>query len=135
MMIGDIVEATLPILRANAESLQTDRCEIHRAVTGWDEAEQKNVTTWSTVVPEGPCSVDDPAGGAPELVTDEAVTRSTPSVYLPWTVAGVQPDDRVTITATGPSTAPGLSGAVLWVSRVEAGSQAVEAHLECRWLR
>ena len=63
MMIGDIVEATLPILRANAESLQTDRCEIHRAVTGWDEAEQKNVTTWSTVVAEGPCSVDDPAGG------------------------------------------------------------------------
>ena len=134
-MIGSIVEATLPLMRRNAESLMLDRCRVDRPSTSWSEAEQKNVTTWATVVAEGPCSVDDPAGGAPELVTDEAVTRSTPSVYLPWTVTGVKPDDRVTITALGPSTSPGLADAVLWVSAFEVESQAVEAVATCRWLR
>ena len=134
-MIGSIVEATLPLMRAHAESLMLDRCRVDRASTSWSEAEQKTVTTWATVVPEGPCNIDDPAGGRPELVTDGVVTRSEPSVYLPWTVAGVRPDDRVTITALGPSTSPGLAGAVLWVSAFEVESQAVEAVATCRWLR
>ena len=56
-------------------------------------------------------------------------------MYLPWATAGVRPDDRVTITALGPSTSPGLAGAVLWVSAFEVESQAVEAVATCRWLR
>jgi hypothetical protein len=134
-VIGSIVEATLPLMRANAESLMLDRCRIDRPSTVWSEAEQKTVTTWVEVVPEGPCSIDDSSDGRPELVTDEIATRSEPQVYLPWTVAGVRPDDRVTITALGPSTSPGLAGAVLWVSAFEVESQAVEAVAACRWLR
>ena len=39
-MIGSIVEATLPLMRAHAESLMLDRCRVDRPSTSWSEAEQ-----------------------------------------------------------------------------------------------
>ena len=139
-MIGPVIDAALPVMRANAESMMLDRCTIERAASTWDEVTQKTVTTWVPVVSESVCDVDDGAAsrsGRPSrsIVTDETVTRVEPSVYLPASVVGVEPDDRVTVTAVGPMTDPSLLDAVMWVSHAAGGSHVVECHLECRWLQ
>ena len=134
-MIGPVIDAALPAMRANAESMMLDRCTIERATSVWDEVAKKSVTTWVPVVVGSVCDVDDGAASGRSVVTDEAVTRGEPSVYLPASVVGVEPDDRVTVTAVGPMTDPALLGAVAWVSHVAVGSHVVERHLECRWLR
>jgi hypothetical protein len=137
-VIGPAIDAALPVMRANAESMMLDRCTIERAASTWDEATQKTVTTWAPVVSESVCDVDDGADGAASgrsIVTDETVTRVEPAVYLPASVVGVEPDDRVTVTAVGPMTDPSLLDAVMWVSHAAGGSHVVECHLECRWLQ
>lgn len=134
-MIGPVIDAALPVMRANAESMMLDRCTIERATSTWDEVAQKTVTTWVTVVAESVCDVDDGAASGRSIVTDETVTRVEPSVYLPASVVGVEPDDRVTVTAVGPMADPSEPNAVMWVSHVAAGSHVVECHLSCRWLR
>ena len=134
-MIGPVIDAALLVMRANAESMMLDRCTIERSTSVWDEGAQKSVTTWAPVVAESVCDVDDGAASGRSIVTDETATRADPSVYLPASVVGVKPDDRVTVTAVGPMTDPGLLDAVMWVSHAVAGSHVVECHLSCRWLR
>ena len=134
-MIGPVIDAALPVMRANAESMMLDRCTIERATSTWDEVAQKTVTTWAPVITESVCDVDDGAASGRSIVTDETVTRVEPSVYLPASVVGVEPDDRVTVTAVGPMTDPALLDAVMWVSHAATGSHVVERHLECRWLQ
>ena len=134
-MIGPVIDAALPVMRANAESMMLDRCTIERATSTWDEVAQKTVTTWVPVVSESVCDVDDGAASGRSIVTDETATRVEPSVYLPASVVGVEPDDRVTVTAVGPMTDPALLVVVVWVSHAAAGSHVVECHLSCRWLR
>jgi hypothetical protein len=138
-VIGPVIDAALPVMRANAESMMLDRCTIERATSTWDEVTQKTVTTWVPVITESVCDVDDGAdhrrSDSRSIVTDEAVTRVEPSVYLPASVVGVEPDDRVTVTAVGPMTDPSLLDAVMWVSHAVAGSHVVECHLSCRWLQ
>ena len=128
-MIGPVIDAALPVMRANAESMMLDRCTIRRATSTWDEVAQKTVTTWVPVVAESVCDVDDGAASGRSIVTDETVTRVEPSVYLPASVVGVEPDDRVTVTAVGPMTDPALLDAVMWVSHAATGSHVVECHL------
>ena len=36
-MIGPVIDAALPVMRANAESMMLDRCTIERATSAWDE--------------------------------------------------------------------------------------------------
>ena len=134
-MIGPVIDAALPAMRANAESMMLDRCTIERATSAWDEAAQKTVHTWAPVIVESVCDVDDGAASGRSVITDETVTRGEPSVYLPASVVGVKPDDRVTVTAVGPMTDPALMDAVVWVSHVATGSHVVECHLSCRWLQ
>ena len=139
-MIGPVIDAALPVMRANAESMMLDRCTIERATSTWNEVAKKTVTTWEPVVSESVCDVDDGgdsrrAASGRSIVTDETATRVEPSVYLPASVVGVEPDDRVTVTAVGPMTDPSLLDAVMWVSHAAGGSHVVECHLECRWLQ
>ena len=134
-MIGDIVAATIPIMREQAESLMLDRCRVDRATSSFDEAQQKTVTTWASVHVNVPCMVDDEPAPARTLVTDQVASPDGPSVYLPVARTGVKPDDRVTITTIGPETDPALLGAVLWVTSDDTQSHAVERHLTCRRVR
>lgn len=124
-MIGHDVAAALPELRAQAESLMADVCDIDRLTTGWNEALQKSVTTWATVHADIPCAFVVPPAKVRALVTDEIVTPESPVVKVSVDVLGVQPDDRVTVAGMG----------VVWVTHVPVRTNQVQRRLECRWVR
>ena len=124
-MIGDVVAGALPELRAQAESLHADRCDIHRATTAWDEAQQKSVTTWAPVHLDAPCALDIPPASSRALLTDEAVTPETPVVKVSVDLVGIEPDDRVTVVGVG----------VVWVTHVPIRTNQVQRRLVCRWTR
>lgn len=67
-MIGPVIDAALPVMRANAELMMLDHCTIERATSTWNEVAQKTVTTWEPVVTESVCDVDD--GAASGRVSD-----------------------------------------------------------------
>ena len=134
-MIGPVVDSALALMRANAESMMLDRCKIERRVSQWNEAAQKTVTTWSTIRADVPCDFDDPSAADRSLVTDETATSSQVDMFVPTTTVGIKPDDRITVTAIGPMTDPGLADAVLWVTSVDVESHVVERRVECRWLQ
>ena len=121
-MIGPVVAATLPLMRAHAQSLMTDTGTIERLTSGWDEALQKTVTTWATVHAGIPCHVEEPAASSRSLLTDEAVTLEAPLVKVAHDVAGV-----VTIAGRDP----------MWVTRAahDDPSHPVELLILCRWAK
>lgn len=124
-MIGSDLADGLAELRAEAESLHVDRCDIERESSEWDEAEQETVTTWTPVHMSVPCALDTRPVSSRTLVTDEAATAETPRVKVSVTLAGIEPDDRVTIAGVG----------VLWVTQAPIRSNQVQRRLECRWSR
>lgn len=126
-MIGDVITATLPWLRANAESLMADVCTIERLTTVWDEEEQKSVATWATVYAAVPCHVEEPSVSSVSMLTDEAVALETPVARIPYTYTGVEPDDRVSVTGRPP----------MFVTRAahDDSTHPVEMLLACRWVR
>ena len=126
-MIGDVITAALPILRANAESLMTDTCTIDRETSSWDEDEQETVTTWEAVVTT-PCHFDPSGAAAQAVISAEAGSLENPVVTVPHTVTGIQPDDRVTVAG---------QPAPLWVTRAapEDATHPVEVVIQCRWVR
>lgn len=132
-MIGPVIAAVLPLMRANAESLMTDRCTVDReGGSEWNGTE--TVTTWATVHVDLPAHFEEPAVTSRTLLTDEAVTENAPTLKFPVATAGIKPDDRVTLTASGArSTAP--VGAVLWVTHVAVDTDAVECVVTCRRTR
>ena len=131
-MIGPVIASVLPLLRANAESTHTDRCMIDRGTSEWNGT--KTVDAWEPVHEDVPCHFEEPAGTSRSLLTDEVVTQTSPILRLSVTRTGIKPDDRVTLTAAGPSsTAP--VDAVLWVTHVAVDSDAVETVVTCRWAR
>lgn len=134
-MIGDVIAAVLPMLRDNAESLMTDAVKIERdAGTTWDEDAQASVTVWVVVHASMPCAIDIPPVSARSLVTDEVVTRESPVVRGPVSFTGIEPDDRVTVTAAGPLSDAEV-GSVFWVTQVESDTHAVERVIQARWVR
>lgn len=124
-MIADDVAAALPELRAEAESLMIETCDIERMTTAWDEESQETVTTWAPVHMAARCALDIPPATSRQLITDEAVTPEHPVVKVSVTLAGIEPDDRVTIAGVG----------VVWVTHVPIRSNQVQRRLECRWAR
>ena len=124
-MIGHDVAAALPELRAQAESLMADVCDIDRLTTGWDEALQKSVTTWATVHADIPCAFVIPPATSRGLLTDEAVTPETPVVKVSVDIDGILPDDRVTVAGRG----------VVWVTHVPTRTNRVQRRLVCRWAK
>ncbi|MFN2344755.1 MAG: DUF6093 family protein [Dermatophilaceae bacterium] len=125
-MIGDVITAALPLLRANALSLMTDTCNIDRLTTTWDEALQKSVTDWTTVHAAIPCHLEEPTANAQSIVTGETVTLENPLVKTAHTINDVQPNDRVTVGVL-----------VLWVTRAahDDSTHPVEYLIQCRWSR
>lgn len=126
-MIGAVIAATLPLLRANAESLMTDACDIERLTTTWNEADQKSVTSWAPVYDGVPCHIEEPSVTSASILTDEAVTLEAPLVRVPYTFVGVEPDDRVSVANREP----------MFVTRAahEDSTHPVEMLLQCRWTR
>lgn len=125
-MIGPAITAALPLLRAQAESLMTDTCDIDRLTTAWDEDEQASVTTWASVHAGVSCHVEEPAATA-GLVTGESASLESPVVKVAHDVVGIKPDDRVTVAG----------GPVLWVTRATPDdfTHPVELLIQCRWVR
>lgn len=126
-MIGDVITAALPLLRANAESLHTDTCTIARLTTTWDEAQQKSVTTYAAVHADVPCHVESPVVTAQTLLTEETVAAEAPVVKASHLLTDIEPDDRVTLA----------DGTVMWVTRAAADdlTHPVEMVIQCRWSR
>jgi hypothetical protein len=126
-MIGQVIQRALPLLRANAESLMTDLCDIERLTTAWDEEEQKSVTTWEPVHEDVPCHVEEPSVNTAVILTGEALTLETPLVKIPHTFDGIEPDDRVSVVGHEP----------MFVTRAahDDSTHPVEMLLACRWTR
>lgn len=126
-MIGPVIAATLPLMRAHAQSLMTDACTIERLTSGWDEALQKTVTTWATIHAAVPCHLEGKPATSRSLLTDEAVTLEAPLVKVAHDVTGIEPDDRVTVTGHDP----------LWVTStsLDDATHPVELLIQCRWSR
>ena len=124
-MIGHDIAAALPELRAQAESLMVETCDIERMTQAWDEDEQETVTEWVPVHMGTPCALDIPPATSRQLLTDEAVTPEHPVVKVSVTLTGIEPDDRVTIAGVG----------VAWVTHVPVRSNQVQRRLECRWVK
>ena len=124
-MIGHDIAAALPELRAQAESLMVEVCDIERMTQTWDEGEQETVTTWAPVHMDAPCALDIPPATSRQLLTDEAVTSEHPVVKVPVALTGIEPDDRITIAGVG----------VVWVTHVPVRSNQVQRRLECRWTK
>lgn len=126
-MIGDVITAALPLMRAHAESLMTDSCDIDRQTgTAWNEAAQASVPVWAVVHADVPCHVEESAANTRALLTDELVTPETPLIKVPASISGIEPDDRVTI-----------GGSVVWVTQVapDDSTHPVELLLRCRRAR
>lgn len=123
-MIGDAITAALPVFRAQALSLMTDVCTVERIGSGWDEVQQKTVTTWVVVHANAPCHVETTPSSSRTLVTDEAVTPETPMVKAPHSLAGIEPDDRVTVAGREP----------MWVTHAthDDPTHPVELLIQCR---
>lgn len=126
-MLGAGIDALLPELRAQAESLMTDSCTIDRLTGGshWDEDLQKTVPTWDVVHIGVPCALEDPAAGGRVVIADAVTTPVSPLVKIPVTFEGIKPDDRVTLA----------SGPVVWVTDAPARTHQVQVRLLCRWIK
>ena len=122
-MLGPAVDAVLPALRAQAESMMTDTCTIDRITIEWVGGVKQTVVT--TVAADVPCALDDPEASGSEVVAGESATRVDPLVKVPVTVEGVQPDDRVTLA----------SGPVVWVTDAPVRTHQVQRRLKCRWVK
>lgn len=124
-MIGGDIAAALPELRAQAESLMVETCDIDRLTSAWSEVEQKTVTVVTPIHVGIPCALDIPPVTSRSLVTDQAATSEAPQVKVSVGILGVQPDDRVTIAGVG----------VVWVTHVPIRSNQVQRRVECRWVQ
>lgn len=114
-MIGEDIEAALPELRAQAESLMRSRCTIER----------HDGSTWQPIHVDIPCRITLPSVASRSLLTDEAVTSETPVVKVSVEHTGVEPDDRVTINGS----------TVAWVTHAPDYDDMVQIRLQCRWSR
>lgn len=126
-MIGAAITAALPVMRAHAASLRLDTCTVERAVSAWSEADRKTVTTWSPVLADIPCHLDEPSASSGSLLTGEAVTLDAPLVRVAHDVVGILPDDRITVGAHPP----------LWVTHAahDDSTHPVELLIQCRRVR
>lgn len=124
MSIGSVIASALPLMRRNAESLMTDSCTIERLTSGWDKAQQKTVTTWATIHAAVPCHVETSPPSSRVLVADEVVSPETPLVRAPHSLAGIEPDDRVTVAGREP----------MWVTHAthDDPTHPVELLIQCR---
>lgn len=134
-MIGPSLTSSLRNLRAQARSTMVDTCTIARLTTYWDEERQETVTDFLPIHENVPCTIDMPPVTTRTLVTDETVTPGQPLVKIPVTYLGIEPDDRVQITAISPTSDPEMLGAFMWVTHNRSRSTAVSRRLECRWIK
>lgn len=121
-------------LRRQAYKLMLDTAAIDR-LDGlvWDEEQQQSVPNWVSIAVDVPCNLDEPPATTRALVTAETVTPAEPVVKIPVSVEGIEPDDRVTITAVADISDPEMLGAVMWVTHNRSRTTAVQRRLECRW--
>ena len=126
-MIGHDIDAALPGLRAEAESLMLDAGMIGTLTTGYDDATNAVVEHVEPLY-TGPMRVW--RGNAETTVTSagQQVTVQPIRVNIPWHVATVEPGMRVQVTQSSDAS---LLGARLVVMAWAAGTQRVQRRLEC----
>lgn len=129
-MLGDDIAAALPELRAHAESMMTDTCEIHEPDLWAGEIRQQGARAWTY---QGrnqiPCRVK-----ASEMqprsagVGGEPVMSLTLSISLPMEVC---PVEAQVITVLGSIYDPSLVGRRFDVVAAGVGSQITARRLSC----
>ena len=101
MTLGDDVVATLPLLRAQAESLMRDTCTITRPGVPQLDENTGLLTAPEALVYEGKCKVQSKDSSTASLDAGGAVFRVVSrQVHIPVGVADVRNDDVVTVTAS-----------------------------------
>lgn len=140
-MIHDDIAATLPELRAHAESLMVDSCTITRRrldedgvpVREMDPVTLELTDVWDEVW-AGKCRVQRPGAvmvGREPVVGGAEYNVETVHVQVPLSVLGVKADDRVTVTAVGAISDPDSVGMILSVRVNQHKTHATKRVLVC----
>lgn len=138
-MLGDAIGGTLPLLRAQAESLMQDTCRIDRQrvdengdpVRDMDPVTLELTEVWDEVH-SGPCRAQRrDVSSSPEQVAGEFEFEVSPlEMQLPIAAVGIKRMDRVTITAA--TFDPELVGVVATVLTSRAKTHATKRELICK---
>jgi len=114
------IQAALPVLRAQAESLMTDTCTVRRdtGTTTIDPETLQEVPVYSTVHTGLKCKIQFPSNRATEVqIPGQQVAKSDLEWHIPIATTGVLTDDLVTMDTVDSVTGdPELVGKVFRVS-------------------
>lgn len=132
-MLADDIDLALPELRAQAESLMQDTCEIRAPGDGlpvWDEEKQASIPPESVLLYQGKCRIRLPQMNSdrPLLAVDQVVTV-THVVSIP--VAAVAVPSGATIRITDSRHDPANVGRTFMVRSTLHQSQATAQRLAC----
>lgn len=130
-MLGDDIAQALPELRAHAESMMTDTCEIREPDSWAGEIRQQGATAWTYQgKSQIPCRVKKSGEVQPRAagVGGESVITVTLTVSVPITVC---PVEGQVITMLGSIYDPSLVGRRFDVVAAGVGSQITARRLSC----
>lgn len=130
LVILDDIAASLPELRAHAESLMVDRCTIMRRTgSTYDEETMREVPTWVPVY-AGRCKVQVQALVAQYETDVHEWTVQRPELHLPVvSSAGVRVGDRAVIDACAAD--PALIDRTLIVKAIHSKTWSTARRLPC----
>lgn len=114
MSLDDAIEATLPNLRAQAESRMKSRCTIRRKGAPGTPRRGQTPYTWDVVGTDVPCRLK-PAGSSKIRVGDVQREQATPELHLPESWSDLRDGDLIVLTAGR------WTGSVLLVKEAEKG--------------
>ena len=122
-MFGDDLTAHLGTVRAEAESLLTDTCELQRKASRTIDPDTKQATDVWTTYRTSKCrlrTIDNQPNVS--SVAGQGVTTVAMTVSVPLAVDDVQLDDRVHVTESGD---PSLVGVDLYIKGIPRGTHQV----------
>lgn len=133
MSLGDDIAATLPELRAHAESMMRDTIRLERQTgTTPDPVTLEEVPTWATVY-DGKARIQRTGQVSPseQVVGEVEFGLNAVLIQLPLTAVGVKKGHRVTVAAVGPESDPDLLGLVATVQANLTKSHPTKRTLVC----
>lgn len=118
-MLGDAIAATLPRLRAEAESTLRDRCTVERkSGSTIDPQTGARIDQWSVLHAYLPCRVRVDRSEQQVTTGEQEVTVLRAICAVPFSALGIDVGHRVTLTTSGD---PDLIGLPLFVKAVPRG--------------
>lgn len=134
MMLGPDISATLPELRAHAESMMRDTVLVERetgVLSEPDPVTLEQEPVWATVY-QGKGRIQRPGTQPSDTVVGEVEFGfSTVLAQLPLSAVGILRDHRVTVTAIDALTDPDLLGVVATVKANLTKSHPTKRTLVC----